>query len=396
MSNIKTSTIISFNKLGWVEMLIALMPILGAYYLGSAPFSFWILLFLSIVSILFKKKKIDFSLLRPFLIFILYYLVHEVILFIVADSINVNKRIESSVFLISVLFVVPIIDYKKLVASLNLVSLICILGLIYQLIVIMTGGVVHPIEIPGLEMSEDRLAQLSMRPSSFFMEPAAYTAYMYAPLMLSLINRNYWWSAILVVSMLLTSSTTAIFAVFIILGVYVINQGLFKRRSFIVIFMAALLLYGFTHLSIFNVGMDKLQDTDFETNVRIQQGPVVVSTMHWNELIAGVRYSGTDDYYLAGRTFGKDVAVYGQTIYMSTFWLLIFSFGIIGLLLYLNIFYRLLKRNRVLAPYIICLLVTMFTASMGISVSYVYTMIVLYVIAAQYKQQEQSNRLTIK
>jgi hypothetical protein len=267
---------------------------------------------------------------------------------------------------------------------------------VYQLGIILTGGAVHPIEIPGLQLSEGRLGVLSTRPSSFFMEPAAYTTYMYAPLVLSLINRKYWWSVVLTVSMLLTTSTTAIFTSFVILGVYAFTQGLFKRRSILIIVLAAGILYGFTHMSIFNVSMTKLEETDLETNVRIQQGPEIVSSMHGNELIFGAPYGSLIEYYYSGRVQNKEIWVHGESIYISTTWELIFCFGIIGLLLYVNIYYRLLKRRRILLPYIICLIVTMFTASMFIGVVYIYSLIVLYVIAIQYKPQEESNKLTIK
>ena len=397
MANIRINSdpVINLKNLGWTEMLIALLPILGAYYLGPVPFSFWILLLLSVVSIA-RKRRVDFNSIRPLVIFIIYYTVHEFIIAIVADGFNLNKRIEQFLFLFSIILITPIIDLKKLSSSLNLVTIICIIGVLSQMVTLMRGGSVHPIEIPGLQMSEERLMAESNRPSSYFMEPAAYTAYMYAPLMLSLLNRKYWWSAIIGVSMLLTGSTTAIFTVFIILGAYVITQGAFRKSSIVVIIIAGVLLYALSNYSVFDVGVEKFDNTDYENNVRIVQGPIIVSTMLWHEMIFGVPFGDAIDYYYAGRTIGTNVAIYGSGIYMSTTWMLIFKFGIVGLLLYLNIFYRLAKRCRAIIPYIICLVVTMFSASMGIGVTYAYTMMVLYVIAAQYKPIDKSNKLTIK
>lgn len=395
MSTNRIGSIISFKELGWAEMLIALMPILGAYYLGPVPFSFWISLLLIAVSIV-KKKRIDIQMFWPLILFICYFLAHEIVLLLTNDSFNINRRIEQLVFLISIICVVPMLEIKKLIYSLNFISLICIIGLFYQIGVIMTGGVVRPIGIPGLVMSEVRLTTLSMRPSSFFMEPAAYTLYMFAPLALSLINKKYWWATIIVISMLLTTSTTAFFSVFIILGVFAITQGLFRRNAFVIIIVGVILYYGYSNLSFFDVGRSKMEETDYEANVRIQQGPALVGTMYWNEFIFGAPYNDLTEYYFDGRTRGVETKISADnTLYITTAWNLIFSFGIVGLLLYLNVYYRLLKRCRILLPYIICLLVTMFTASIYIGVVYAYTMIILYTIAIQYNPKDELNKLTI-
>ena len=126
MSNSKSykkNPIINFRDLGWAELLVALLPILGAYYLGPVPFTFWIFLFLTIASF-FKKKGIDVQLLRPLIVFVIYYFVHETILLFVADNYNFNKRIENIVMFISVLLVIPILDMRKFKSSLFFLSVI--------------------------------------------------------------------------------------------------------------------------------------------------------------------------------------------------------------------------------------------------------------------------------
>lgn len=374
------------KELGLSEMLVALLPILGAYYLGPVPISFWIVLLLTFISIS-KKRGINFRLFSPFIVFIIFYFFHELLMAVLVDGFNVNKRVEQIVQFCSVLFIVPLLDIKKLNASLNFVSLICIIGLLYQLLTIMAGGTVHPIEIPGLQMVGARLAQESLRPSSFFMEPAAYTAYMYAPLMFSLINRSYWWSAIIIISMLLSGSTTAFITTFIILAVYIYTQGLFKRNTFIILIFALGILYALSHFSIFEVGRNKLDETDFDNTVRIWQGPHIVKTMNLAELLFGAPYEDTGEYYNAGRLIGVDVNYSGSVIYMSTTWYIIFRFGIIGLLLYLNIYYKIAKQFREIIPYVFCLFITMFSAAIGVGSSYVFTIVILYTAT------QQSNKL---
>lgn len=394
MSIKHNNRIIKLKELGWAEMLIALMPILCPYYLGSLPITFYISLLLSVISI-YKKKQINYSIIRPFVIFFVYWFVHELVLLVVADSFNINRRISQLVSLLFVILVVPMLDLRKLTNSLNVVSLISIIGLLFQLVTVLGGGMVHPIEIPGLSMSVERLEELSNRPSSFFMEPAAFAIYMYAPLALSLINGKYWWSTIIALAMFLSTSTTALFSAFIILGVYVFSQGMFSRRSLFIVVLSLIMLYGLNNLSIFEVGMNKYQNTDFDTNIRISQGPIVVKTMNVAEVIFGVPYGDSGDYFKAGRTMGVNVITLGEQIYMSTFWNLIFSYGLVGLILYISIFYRIAKYSRVTIPFIVCYFVTMFTASINLSMSFIFSLIILYVIATQYKPIDKSRRLLI-
>ena len=108
-------------------------------------------------------------------------------------------------------------------------------GLLYQWGLIAAGGEVRPIQLPFLDMGESRLETFSVRPSSFFMEPAAYVAFMYLPLAFSLIERKFIWTAAIILSEFLTTSTTGLLTSFIVLIVYVFTQKVnFKIRFFTV------------------------------------------------------------------------------------------------------------------------------------------------------------------
>ncbi len=380
--------VFSLKNLGWAEMLVALMPILGAYYLGPVPFSFWIATILIIVSLLMGKKKNRrraWSIMLPLFIFMAYYIIHELVLYLVADSVNLNNRIEKIVFMLCIIFAVPFLDLKKLTASLNLVSLICILGLLYQMIILWGNGYVRPLSIPGLQMSQNRFETLSERPSSFFMEPAAYAFYMYVPMALSLLNKKYWWTGVLIVTTLMTTSTTGLFASFIILASYMITQGLFKGRNIVILLFATALLFAFENLSIFNTGLNKLENTDWETNVRIQQGPRIVATMNVGEFPFGAPYDGAYNYVMDGRIPGGEVEFYGEAVFMSTFWQMILTLGVVGLVLYLLVFLSIAKKNKHTIPLVVCLIVIMFTGTMYLGVNFCYSCIILYVLAIQYR-----------
>lgn len=371
--------IFALKDFGFAELLIALLPILCAYYLGPVPFSFWILLLLSVVSLI-KGKHIDIIMMKPLMVFFVLFVIHDTILLFVADSFNINNRIEKSLNILSIFFVVPLLNYNKLKAALNFISLICIIGLLYQYTMIISGGLVHPIEIPGLHMVESRLLTDTNRPSSFFMEPAAYAFYMYAPIVISLLDKRYIWTGIIILSVFLTSSTTGLFAAFIILGVYMITNGIFRGRSIIVFLLVFVLFLALTNTDYFSVGINKYENTDFDSNVRIWQGPLIVGTMNFGELLFGVPYGDVMDYVRDGRISMSLLYGDGSDVFMSTIWHVIFSFGIVGLLFYLNVFYKIAKNCKITRPLAICLFVIMFTGSMYLGVLFVYALIVLYSI----------------
>lgn len=373
------SKIFALKDFGFAELLVALLPILCAYYLGPVPFSFWILLLLSIVSLI-KGKHIDIIMMKPLIVFFVFYVIHETILLFFADSFNINNRIETVVSILSILFIVPLLNFNKLKAALNFISLICVIGLLYQYSIIFSGGLVHPLEVPGLHMVESRLLTETNRPSSFFMEPAAYSFYMYAPILISLLDKRYIWTGILIFSVFLTSSTTGLFASFIILGVYMITNGIFKGRSIIVFLLVVVLFLTLTNTAFFEVGINKYENTDFETSVRIWQGPTIVGTMHFEEMIFGVPYGDVMDYVKAGRIPVTMLYGDGKDVFMSTIWLVFFKFGIVGLVFYLSIFYRIAKNCKLVLPLVFCLFVVMFTGSMYLGGWFVFYLIILYLM----------------
>ena len=163
-----------------------------------------------------------------------------------------------------------------------------------------------------------------------------------------------------------------------------ITQGLFKGRNILILLFATALLFAFENLSLFDTGLDKLENTDWETNVRIQQGPRIVASMYAGEFPFGAPYDGAYNYVKDGRLPGGEVEFYGEAVFMSTFWQMILTLGVVGLILYLLIFFSIAKKNKHTIPLIVCLVVIMFTGTMYLGVNFCYTLIVLYVLAIQY------------
>ena len=131
--------------------------------------------------------------------------------------------------------------------------------------------------------------------------------------------------------------------------------------------------------------MNKLEDTDVETNIRLAQGPYVVGTMESLEMVAGAPYHNAYDYCMEGRA--PMAVFYKEEVYMSTIWMIILKYGFIGLFLYLLVYYKMLRDNRETIPLIVCLLATMFSSGYGLGINYVYTSTGLLLMYSNYIQE---------
>lgn len=366
------------NDVGIIEMIFSFAIMLSGFALWSFPLSLgvWILL-IAIIFVKGKTNKMHFF--HPLLLMFIYWVIHTAFLLFV-DDVNIFGTIEQLLFFLSIFTIYPNISLTKLKGSLNWVAIISIAGLLYQWGMLSSGVLVHQLEIPGLTLSIETLDKISLRPSSFYQEPAAYTAFMMCPLTLSLMDRKYPWAIVMILSVFLTTSTTGIFVCFIMLFVSLINQRRISKKTVIMVGMIMVISYfSLTRFEVFEYGINKIEDTDAETNVRLSQGPYVVSTMKSGEFIFGAPYSSPFRYCKAGRA--PFVRYFGESVFMSTFWQLILLYGVVGLCFYLNIYYKLFKKSRDTWPLLVCLCVVLFSSGYMLGVFYTFTTIVLLALS---------------
>lgn len=359
-----------------LELFFASILILSSYSLWGLPLQIiiWLLL---LVFLLIKPKVRQFPKNKPLTIMVLFVLLHDFLYLFIANG-NINAYIQQVTMFGCLFLAVKVFNIDKLKGSINLVAIIAIIGLLYQWGVISAGKGVHPIQLPFLDMPQNRLEGVSIRPSSFFMEPAAYVAFMYIPLAFSLIDRKFLWTLVIILSEFLTTSTTGLLTSFIMLIVYIFTQKVnFKIRFFSVV-MGAAMLFALTNFNAFQTGVNKLEDTNIDTNMRLAQGPYVVSTMQPKELIAGAVYHNAYNYCLAGRA--PDVVFYENEVYMSTIWMIILKYGFMGLVLYFMFYLKIAKEDRKTLPLIVCLIAVMFSSGYGFGGTYIYTSISLMLI----------------
>lgn len=370
------------NEVGLPEMLCALSPILAGYRLVGLPLQILIpVLIATLVVVRSGKVKMQS---KPVLLFLGFYLFHTLIWVFYMNSTPknfLNQTLSNTIFLIVLLLIGGGLNYKKLVGSINWVAIISMLGMVYHYFLMLRGQSFTPIPIPFLSnaMDEGLANRLDLiRPTSFFPEPAAYVAFMIIPLFVALLEQKFIYAIAIILTIFMSSSTTGLVIVFLMAAIYVFTEKtkIWVKASLLVVTGAMALVLLST--SYFEQSIDKINNTDLETSVRMAQGPYVVSTMESSEFILGVPYGDAYDYCMHSGRAG-DVQIYGESVYMPTLWNILLMWGVIGLIFYVHIMWYYYRRNPKLAPFIFCFYATMISSSYMISITFCFYM--LYIMS---------------
>ena len=383
------------NEIGGLELLFAFYIILTGYSYGPVSFTWLVLLIMDIWAI---KRKVVFSYFKPILYLLLFYLIHELIVLAFYSgfaSYHINRVFSSLIVLSSVFIIVPALDYKKMVGSLYVVAIISMAGLLYHYLLLASGRFsdIHPLTLPFLpEMStESRSFEIILRPTSFYWEPAVYATFMMVPLFLALWEKKYLFAGLILIFNLLSTSTNGIVLSFLMVVVFVFTQklGVWSRILIVVssIFIVSFLLTS----DIFEQGVQKMEieSADVEGSIRLSNGPNLIKRIPASDLIFGIPAANIDDYYRVTSSMHSASIVFTDkdTIYVTDFWMVLIKYGIIGLFLYLSVFYSFLKRQRLIWPYLLVLLVAMFTQSVFLGGTYAFQIIFMLVFCRNIESQ---------
>lgn len=371
---------LGLKQTGVFELLFALALMLSGYSLGPIPMS--VLCWMGLIGYTFLMPGGGKLLINwPVLILIIYITLHKLIIVFIDDNSNINGIIEQLIFFVAVLIITPRIEMRRLRGALNMVAIFTILGLLYQWGIITAGGKVHPIELPLLTMDQVRLEGESTRPSSFFMEPASYVAFMLCPLNLALIEHKYIWSIIMVLSIFLTTSSTGIFASFIMIGIFLFSEKSNLKVKLAFGAIGAVLLFSLFYFSAFSSGIEKIENTDAKTNTRLSQGPKIMRNVDASSFIWGVPYC--DPYSYNESNPVSDLVVYTKAVFLPTFWNLLLLYGIIGVVLYLNVYLYFIRKSRITRPFVGFLFAVLFSSAYMMGGIWVFSTIFLLTLVNQ-------------
>lgn len=377
---------LNLRDIGGLEMLIAIYPILAGYSYGIVNCNMLFIIIAALTAILTKQKHSRNIKCSWLVYLIIFVAIHEVLLMTVipVKGYFINNTISVLLICACIIPIVKAINYEKLVGCLNWVSIFTIIGLLYQVSIVFAGGTVSPIKLPFMpDMGADtRLHEVVIRPSSFFWEPAAMVTFLMIPMFISLVQKKFLWTGIIMIAMFLSTSSTGILMSFVMLSVYVLTQKInFTTRVFVVI-LGLGLVYFLLNSSYFESGLNKIANTDPEKNARLMNGVFLFDSMSVSDKLWGIEAANIDEYYeKSGGTY------YGVgSVFVPAFWLSWAKYGIFGLIIFLGMYISFVKKNKTLLPYIAVIFISMFFQSISIGSSgFAYQLIFLYAYVNQCK-----------
>lgn len=388
---------LSLDKVGIIEIVLALYPILISYRYGIFILAQVILLALDLMVVLKGRTRIlSFT---PLVLFFVYYILHQIFGFIgfgLTQSYYINSFFGSIIYISSIFIIAPSVSFEKLEGSINWVSIICVLGLFYHVGLMISGELITPIKIPFLpdpDMSETRVFDEGFRPVSFFMEPQSYVGYLIFTLFYAIRNNKYIWAIIVSLSIILSTSTTgiAMIPIMFFLSLFGEKKGMYKKLIFLMVLVGLGLF--FLNSPLASMGLDKLEDTELSSNARTVNGPELAKVMDIEDYFIGVPYANGTDYYNSVASLKGSGAVPDRDgiIFLPGFWICLIIFGLIGLFLFLSIYFAIWRKNHNVLPLLGCLIVTLFTNPDFLNGFWVFQMIFLLSYVKTKKKNTREN-----
>ncbi len=364
-------------KFGWLEFIFAMFPILWGYQYGSIPFNLLIPLIMIIMAVYRGMGSIKMFHYKPLKLLFAFVVLHQLLVgfFINPPGYFWNSLLVLVINLLAIYVIVPAINYEKMRSSLYLVALISIAGLVYHFIILMAGGTITPLTLPFLPelSSESRAFEESMRPCSFFWEPAACVTFLMIPLFLALNDRKYLWAAGIMFSIFLSTSTNGIALSSIMVAITIFTQNVKMRYKMLMVLIMIGMAYMLITSEMFSGGMDKINNTDLEANARTMNGIILFHAMPFEHILAGFPAANIDDYVASGQIHAAFFAK--ENIFLPSFWFILSKYVLLGLFIYFSTYLFPLKKCRELIPYITVLIVALFTQGINLDAGYIFQMV---------------------
>ena len=384
------------DQVGLLEMFFAFYCILSGYTYGSLLGTFVFMLVMAALAL--HRGKINDVSMRKLGVLYTFIALHECILILILGNHGslLNMLISITIVMICMFPIARAIDYNKMVGALNWVALISIGGIIYHFLIIRTGGVVYPIKLPFMpEMdATSRLYTEMYRPSSFYWEPAAFVTFMMVPFFISLYEKKFIWSTIIVVSLFLSTSSTGILMSVAMLTAYIVTQKVEARYKFGALVVGFTVFLILTNTEYFIAGVEKIETTDIESTSRLVNGPLMVKAMPFADIITGMQASTPYEYYMNGGFVANGILLKNDNMYVSAFWFVLAKYGIIGLLLFISLYFDFVKRCRASIPFMVYVFCSLFFQSLKPGdAGFAFHVVFLYVFVyySNLSQNEHKN-----
>lgn len=397
----KILSYLSLNKVGLFEMILALYPLLLSYRYGIILLAQVVLLFLDLLVIL--KRKTHIWAFSPLLVFFIYYIFHQfwgILVWGLTQSYYINSFIGCVIYITSIFIIAPNVNFDKFEGSINWVSIICLIGLFYHGFIMLRGGLITPLKIPFLpnpDISQTRVFDEGFRPVSFFMEPQSYVGYMIFTLFYAMRNEKYLWAAIVSISFIVSTSTTGIAMIPVMFILFILTSHSKWYKKVLIAAMLVGVAFFLFHSSFASLGLEKMEETSLSSNIRTVNGPAMAQTMDLADMLIGVPYANATDYYYGAGLSQRTVVIPdGEgNVFLPGFWTCLIFYGILGLILFLIIYWKIWKQDHNVLPLLGCLVVALFTNPDFLGAIWSFQIIYMIVFVKRGKRVHQYESINI-
>lgn len=342
----------------YLEWYLPFYLLLGQYRIGIFPVGTLGLLF---VAILMAWRR-DWKIKRPVVdasvtLFFLYVVFNDLTSALLGRSAlgpSVNRILSySATFLLAMVVTDGEMNEETLFRAWKTASIFYFAGLLYQMVCLYgLGRSIAPISLmPGVYLRGDE-GYLLNRPSSFFAEPALFSTAILPFAFLALKRGSYSWAVIVTLAVLASTSTVGIVLSFILWGLAFFNTSLKTGRKLLVLVCIAAVAGVFLRSGLFSSGLAKLEqvlDGGSTVSSRILCGFETIGSMKPVQWIFGTTYNDVNDYIRENLgLFASDSPVFlyfsrKGTVFINTFCMLIFKYGVVGLAIFLGMFFKRLR-----------------------------------------------------
>lgn len=390
-----------FNVKEWapLETLFALYPIVSGWTLG--PYPLYLIFALIMDLIAYRRHGVNFNKTsKKMKVLFWFVMFHNFIWIFVIDDVSsvfFNSWVGTFITMSSVFFIAPVIQYHHIKRPLFAFSIIAMIGLAFQLIQLARGIPIGQLAVPPFSPSRlvnDTSLLDALRPSGFFAEPAAFAQYLFIPLFITLTERKYLFSFIIVVFSLLSTSTTALVICFLMLIAYFFTSHIPIKWKFVVVVATVGIAVLLTKTELFESTMEKAEKTDLSENERTSIGFKILPQLNAPEMIFGIPYHSISDMFNAGRLKINTFYFYENNkavIFVPTFWYMLFIYGIFGLIIYLSVFWEIFRKSKIIFPFLLAVVARVFSDPTALGATFLFELSFMYA----FIRYEQSLKLNI-
>lgn len=382
----------------YIEYILPFFILLSQYSIGVLNIGTLALIVVGIILTIQRSWKVPFPFYyKPFILFLMYIIARDLIRLVLgpdAFQTQINRIVEYFIIFFFV-FAVCTQNFSedKLYKIWKIAGVIFTIGLLYQIFQIyILGQHISPISIvPGYVLRPDEKVT-QMRPSSFFAEPASFVNAMIPLEFMSLKRKDFKWAAFTTVAILLSGSTVGVILSLVLWTMELLRRdNSFWKRTLIVI-IAAIISVLFMNLDVFNFSFTKFLEVasgESTFGSRVATGFEVIRRQTILEFIFGTNYNDVATFVSSNISNFSDSAVvmiYWRSgrLFLNTFSRLIFQYGVIGLLLFLNPLIQYMRQSNYKAKMlVVTTIVAIFGQTMLLN-TYYFMLVILFLLYEEY------------